>query len=214
MEAEQMSRPLTPFFVFLQELRKKGKIVNSKEASKQWGNLSKKERGAYDSEYRKKVEEYEKFLESQGFKPRRVSQPCDVKLTPIGKCAPSHIRAKRVRTVCGSSREVLPSTKQVYRGLGKVLEAFIEEVGKVIEDERRKEWEPIITCETVYKAITNIKMFDKINGKLGVQKLEMKEFNQVITELIKMEEKKKAEKDTDDDNSKADKESAKGKHKK
>ena len=167
MEVEQMSRPLTPYFVFLKDLRKGGKTVGNKEGAKLWSKLSKKEKKAYESEYKKKVEEYEKFLEAQGFKPRRASLTYGEKLSPLKETVPDHIRPKRVRIVCGDSRDVLPSKREVYRGLGKVVEAFIGEVGKAIEGERRQNWEPKITHDTVYKAVTGIKMFDKINGKIG-----------------------------------------------
>ena len=40
----------------------------------------------------------------------------------------------------------------------------MEDIGKAIEDERRKNWEPIISIDTVYKAIVSNKKFDKITG--------------------------------------------------
>eukprot|EP00826_Nyctotherus_ovalis_P021156 TRINITY_DN1677_c0_g1_i2.p1 TRINITY_DN1677_c0_g1~~TRINITY_DN1677_c0_g1_i2.p1 ORF type:complete len:209 (-),score=73.67 TRINITY_DN1677_c0_g1_i2:185-811(-) len=199
MKIEQKSRPVTPYFVFLKEQRAKGKTIGHKEGGRLWANLSKKEKHAYESEYRKKVDDYERYLAAHGFKPRTASSNCGEKFTPLGKTEPDRIRAKRVHIVCGSSREVLPCTKDVYRGLGRVVEVFIDSIGKEIEDERRKNWEPIINTEMVYKAAANVKMFDKINGAAFILLLEMKELNLVISELIKKEEKKKRKSSTDDE---------------
>eukprot|EP00826_Nyctotherus_ovalis_P021157 TRINITY_DN1677_c0_g1_i4.p1 TRINITY_DN1677_c0_g1~~TRINITY_DN1677_c0_g1_i4.p1 ORF type:complete len:119 (-),score=46.91 TRINITY_DN1677_c0_g1_i4:185-520(-) len=95
-----------------------------------------------------------------------------------------------------STRKESSAASDVYK---RQVEVFIDSIGKEIEDERRKNWEPIINTEMVYKAAANVKMFDKINGAAFILLLEMKELNLVISELIKKEEKKKRKSSTDDE---------------
>ncbi len=42
----------------------------------------------------------------------------------------------------------------------------MEDIGKSIEDERKKNWEPSVTIDTVYRAVASIKKLDKITGMI------------------------------------------------
>ena len=50
--------------------------------------------------------------------------------------------------------------------------------------------------DTVYKAVTNTKKFDKVTGMISIfnQCIEMKDFNAALAELIKKEDESKAKK--------------------
>ena len=164
MDADQMKRPMTPFFVFLKEKRKDINGLTSKEGGKLWAKLSSKEKGVYESQYREKKEEYEKYMESQGFKTRRASTTHKEKFSPMGKGIPDHIRSKRIRIACDNTKNVLPCSKAVYKGLSRALEIFIEGIGKSIERERKENWESVISIDLVCQAVTNDKTYNKITG--------------------------------------------------
>ncbi len=92
-----------------------------------WSELSRSEKEPYEAEYKKKADAYEKYMEEQGFKPRKASRNAalyEEKLSPMGKGVPDHIRAKRIRLVCSNAPKILPMKKAVYAGLGKVLVIF------------------------------------------------------------------------------------------
>ena len=163
----QMSRPITPYFAFLKEKREKGPVT-TKEGGKLWAKLTSKEKERYISDYRKKADEYEKYMLSQGFNPVATTSARGPKLSPIGKGIPDHVRSKRVRVVCSKTGGILPASKSVYKGLGKTLGVFIEHIGKAIENQRKKRWESIMTIDLVYKAITESKEFDKITSKAQI----------------------------------------------
>ena len=113
---------MTPFFAFLKKMRETQPGLNSKDGGQLWTALSRKERDVYESEYREKAAEHEKYMLDQGFKPRKASRVSyEEKLSPLGKGVPDHIRPKRLRIVCSSERDVLPMAKGVYGGLGKVM---------------------------------------------------------------------------------------------
>ena len=117
-------KPLQPFFAFIQKEREKGNMIGGKEAGRQWNNLPEKEKQPYISEFRKRMMEFEKYLEEvEGIKPRPQAIKYAEKLSPMGKSGPrpDHFRAKRIRAVCGSTRTILPMSKHTYKALGRVL---------------------------------------------------------------------------------------------
>jgi len=106
-------KPLTAFFMFKEEEKKKGKPMGGKEAGEKWGALSESQKKPFLDAYKKAKEKYDKYLEDvEGIVPRTSSKK---------KEKPTSYKISRIRAVCGKNKEVKQMNHQTYKALGRVV---------------------------------------------------------------------------------------------
>eukprot|EP01022_Parablepharisma_sp_SALTPOND_P006368 TRINITY_DN1259_c0_g1_i1.p2 TRINITY_DN1259_c0_g1~~TRINITY_DN1259_c0_g1_i1.p2 ORF type:complete len:246 (+),score=50.63 TRINITY_DN1259_c0_g1_i1:3922-4659(+) len=164
MEKAPPRRPLTPFFMFREKEKEKGNSMAGVEAGEQWRSMSDSQKKPYVDAYKKAREKYDRYLEEQGMPPRTSSKK---------KEKPTKFRTTRVRTICGKSKEPKGADQKVYKGLAKVAEAFIMDLGKTIGEELKAEERRTVTVDMMARALEKPKF-----GFLST----MEEFDTILRE--------------------------------
>ena len=181
-------RPLTPFFMFREKEKDKGKSMSGTDAGEKWRSMSDKEKEPYLEAYRKAREKYDQYLEDQGM-PSRTSSKKKEKITKY--------RSVKIRTVCGKSKEAKGAEPKVYKGLAKVAEAFIMDLGKAVSDEMKSEERRTVTVDLMAKALEGVK-FTFLNSMDGFDAIIQEAEDAAQKEHEKRSEARK-KKDEDED---------------
>ena len=107
-----MARPLTPYFLFCEDMRKGGKTIPAKDMSKKWKKMKKDEKEKYLDEYNKAKSKYDKFVEEvYGVKPNEKEE----------KPKPSKYAPYKIRAITGQDEKILPMRNECYAALCKVM---------------------------------------------------------------------------------------------
>ncbi len=115
-------RPITPFFQFLQDQRKKGKVIAGKEAGKIWNDLAKSDKQPYYDEYERRMNEFNKYLEEMGYSIQAKGHHREYpeKLGRDTREGKDHYNAASVRNACGRSKDIPGFARKIYYGLSCV----------------------------------------------------------------------------------------------
>lgn len=187
-------KPLTAFFMFCKKIRDKGDKISGKEAGKAWSNLSDKERKVYEDEYKKQKDVYDKYLEEVEGIPRRSSSKKNEK--------PTCFNPSRIRAVCGKKKEIKDMSHQTSKALGKVLEAFMTDLGKATNGELRSRDKKTVTVEILLAAVEGSQKCNFLKGMEDYDKIVKEAEDAAETEkekLKKAKEKKKKEKEEEEE---------------
>ena len=157
MEKGAPRRPLTPFFMFREKEKEKGHSMSGGDAGERWRSMSDKEKQPYLDAYKEAREKYDQYLEDQGIPLRTSSRK---------KEKPTKYRAVRIRALCGKSKEAKGAEPKVYKGLAKIAEAFIMDLGKAVEEEMKSEERRTVTVDVMAKALEGAK-FGFLNSMEG-----------------------------------------------
>ena len=144
MEKEAPKRPLTPFFMFREKEKEKGVSLAGAEAGERWRKMNEEDKKPYIDSYKKAREKYDEYLQMQGVPPRTSSKKKD---------KPTKYRTTRVRTIFGKSKEPKGAEAKIYKGLSKVVEAFVMELGKAISAELKSEERRLVNVDVVAAAL-------------------------------------------------------------
>eukprot|EP00831_Metopus_contortus_P028094 TRINITY_DN23445_c0_g1_i1.p1 TRINITY_DN23445_c0_g1~~TRINITY_DN23445_c0_g1_i1.p1 ORF type:complete len:150 (-),score=23.91 TRINITY_DN23445_c0_g1_i1:119-568(-) len=141
MKSKVKQRPLTPFFLFLAEQKKRHSDITSKEAGRKWQNLTEEKKSRYVSEYEEARKKFEKYVEGElGF---------SLQTQRVREGRPTSIPTSRIRAVLGRDPKILPMEKELYSGVEKVIEAFLKDFGSATVDQLVKGEKRIVKVETV-----------------------------------------------------------------
>ncbi len=111
-KAEEVpKRPLTPFFLFREKEKTKGRAMGGKEAGAAWNAMSEEEKLVYVEEYKQEREKFDTYLEEEGI-PRRLTAAADKR--PAGYISGS------VRSLCGTKEEIKELSSKQLRALALV----------------------------------------------------------------------------------------------
>ena len=111
-QAANEARPITPFFLFTEQERKKDSSVTSKDLGEKWKKLPESQKKKYIKEYKDAKEKYEKLLtEVYGVDPMSFKS----------SSKPNEFSITRVRAALGLKSMIKPMAKELYPGLVKVL---------------------------------------------------------------------------------------------
>ena len=125
--------------MFKEKEKEKGNVMGGKEAGSKWRELDDGKRKPYLDAYKKAKEKYDKYLEEvEGIAPRTSSKK---------KERPTAYRTARVRAVCDKSKVMLGMAPATYKALGRVVEAFVEHLGKASNDGMKSEERRRVTVE-------------------------------------------------------------------
>ncbi len=116
-------RPLTPYFLFMEEERSAGRKLGNTEGSEKWKALSDSERKKYFDEYNKAREKFQSYLDDVGF-----TQTSGKK---SAAAHPSNYRGSRVRAVCGMYEDVKEMSSKQCRALGAVAVYFLTKRNRI-----------------------------------------------------------------------------------
>ena len=106
-------KPLTPFFMYREDLKEKGITVGSKEAGERWKKLTDAQRKPYTDKYKKAKEKYDRYLEEE--------MGITAKSSSKAKEKPTCFKTARMRAVCGRSKLIGEISQSIYKGIGRVL---------------------------------------------------------------------------------------------
>lgn len=181
-------RPLTPFFMFREKEKEKGNPMAGAEAGERWRSMKESEKKPYLESYKKARAKYDQYLEEQGIPARTSSKK---------KEKPTKYKTTRIRTICGKSKEPKGADPKVYKGLAKVAQAFIMDLGKAVSEEMKSEERRTVTVDMMAKALEDPK-FGFLN--------KMEDFDVILQEAeeaAQHEHEKRSQarkkKDTDDE---------------
>ncbi len=105
-------KPLTPFFMYKDELKQKGIKITPKDAGEKWANQTEAEKKPYLDKYKELREKYDKYMEDhEGVVPGASSKKKDKSTS---------FKPSRVRAVCGKDKENKSMTTLIYKALGRV----------------------------------------------------------------------------------------------
>jgi hypothetical protein len=109
-------KPLTPFFMFREKEKEKGRTMGGKDAGAAWAKLSETEKKPYVEAYKKAKEKYDLYLEQTvGLPPRSSSKK---------KEKPTQFNAARIRAVCGQKKSSKEMPHTILKAMGRVLVRF------------------------------------------------------------------------------------------
>jgi len=106
-------KPLTPFFMYREDLKEKDIIVGGKEAGERWRKLTEAQRKPYADKYKKAKEKYDKYLEEE--------MGMTAKSSSKAKEKPTCFKTARIRAICGRSKLIKEISQSIYKGIGRVL---------------------------------------------------------------------------------------------
>ena len=150
-------RPLTPFFMFREKEKEKGHSMSGGDAGEKWRSMSDKEKQPFIDAYKEAREKYDQYLEDQGIPPKSSSKR---------KEKPTKYRSVKIRAICGKSKDAKAAEPKVYKGLAKLAEAFIMDLGKAVEEEMKSEERRTVTVDLMAKALEGAK-FGFLNSMEG-----------------------------------------------
>jgi hypothetical protein len=143
--ASPPKKPMTAFFIFRQKLAEKGEKMSSKIAGERWQNLKESEKKKFEDEYKEKKAAYDKYLEEvEGIAPKSSSKKTE---------KPTCYNPSRIRAVCGKNKDIKEMSTQVTRALGRVVEKFMQDVGRSCFDEMKKSEVKTCTYDILVSAV-------------------------------------------------------------
>lgn len=102
-------KPMTAFFLFTQDERKKEPKITGKEAGKRWKELPEDKKQPFVDQHKKEQEEYEKYMR-------------DVEGITLEKDEThDHFSKMRVRAVVTSTKGIRQMNPALYNGFAKVM---------------------------------------------------------------------------------------------
>lgn len=112
-QQEYPTRPLTPYFLFLEKERKKGDKMLAKESGDKWRGLKKAEKDKYVKEYKEAKEKYDKYVQDVYGADAMTYKPEPGKV--------SGYAISRIRAAVGQRTSVKAMPKSFYPALARVL---------------------------------------------------------------------------------------------
>ena len=104
-----LKRPMTPFFLYKNQLKAQGISISPKEAAERWNRLSEEEKKPFVDAYGDAKGKFDKYLEEvEGIPPRGS---CVHGEKPLG------YKIHKIRAVCGTQKEI----KQMEQSLPSIL---------------------------------------------------------------------------------------------
>lgn len=104
------AKPLTPFFLFREKEKQKGKNLGAKEAADLWNNMKEEEKKPINDEYNKNKAKYDAYLAEEGKSPKRSSI----------KGAKENYSSGKVRALLGESEDIKEISSEQAAALGKM----------------------------------------------------------------------------------------------
>ncbi len=154
-------RPLTPFFLFRQKEQGKGSKLGRDEAAEKWNDMSDSEKKPYVEEYRDARAKYDQYLEEvEGIPPRTSSRK---------KEKSSGYSISRMRVVAGKAEGAKEMSQECYKGLAKVVEAFMAKLGGAIADDMKAQDRRVLTVDGLTKVLER-KEYGFLNSMEGYDK--------------------------------------------
>jgi len=143
---QENKRPLTPYFLYVKDIKSKGTELPTRELAKFWNNMTDTEKKPYFDEYNLQKQKYSK------------NKNATKSITNIK----TEYKTKQIAELLKNEEKY---DKNLLNGLAFIAQKFVENIGKDLSETMKENEEKIIKIENIQKVLENNPKYEFITKK-------------------------------------------------